>query len=435
MMIRNVHTAPRRPGLLLGTGVLFFILFVAPGASSAPRETQPPELERTWGINLDSSSSFSQTDHADDDPQYTVTAALWLRSLLVLSGGRSVEMIAQGSYTWSDDREYLFNLDILRATGRFPGLLGETSMVRATAGRFHLRDTTGVVLSHTVDGLQLRVSYPLARLRLAAGHTGLLLNPVSDIRMTATDLDESDDDDTFFGPARLLGLAEVVFPELPHRQSLSVALTAQKDLRDADDNETTFDSLYATVALSGPVAGNLYHSLAGTVMAGSAETGSESTSSTGFLAEARLRYYREALAGSRLGANFTWASGDEGGADRFVPISRGTAGTILDLPLEDILRGEIFYSFQPLPGIQPSLTVGWFFLASDDRPQTPEVDPASDGRFLGTEVVGRLVVRPVSDLGFRLTGGAFFPASGSSGVFTSDRKTEYLLKIEISTSL
>ncbi|SIQ89898.1 hypothetical protein SAMN05920897_11783 [Alkalispirochaeta americana] len=429
-------SAPRRPGLALGTGVLLLILSVASGVSSAPRETPSAQLERTWGINLDSSSSFSQADHKEDnDPDHTVTAALWIRSLLVLSRDRSVEMIAQGSYTWSDDREYLFNVDTLRATGRFPGLLGETSMVRATAGRFHLRDTTGLVLSHVADGLQLRVSYPFARLRLAGGYTGLLLNPVSDIRMTETDLTESDDDDTFFGPARLLGVAEITFSDLPRRQSLSAAVTAQKDLRDADDDETTFDSLYATIALSGPLAGNLYHSLSGTVMAGSAEADSTTKSSLGFLAEARLRYYREALAGSRLGANFTWASGDEGGADRFVPITRGTAGTILDLPLEDILRGEIFYSFRPFPGIQPSLTVGWFFLASDERPQTPEVDTDSDGRFLGTEVVGRLVARPVSDLGIQLTGGAFFPASGSSGVFTSDRKTEYLLKIEISTSL
>ena len=63
------------------------------------------------------------------------------------------------------------------------------------------------------------------------------------------------------------------------------------------------------------------------------------------------------------------------------------------------------------------------------------VDPTSDGMYLGTEIEVALVARVFSDLGLSLRTGVFLPGIGGFGVFTSERKPEFLAKVELSTSL
>jgi hypothetical protein len=63
------------------------------------------------------------------------------------------------------------------------------------------------------------------------------------------------------------------------------------------------------------------------------------------------------------------------------------------------------------------------------------VDPNSDGMYLGTEIEASLVARIFSDLGLSLRTGVFLPGTGGFGVFTSEREPEFLVKVEISSSL
>jgi hypothetical protein len=63
------------------------------------------------------------------------------------------------------------------------------------------------------------------------------------------------------------------------------------------------------------------------------------------------------------------------------------------------------------------------------------VDTSSKGMYLGTEIEVSLVARVFSDLGLSLRTGVFLPGTGSFGVFTSERKPEFLAKVELSTSL
>lgn len=398
-------------------------------------------FESTWGTTLDGSGSLSWSEALDDnDPEFAFTAALWSRNLIPLGLDRSIDLSAQGSYTWTDDRPYLFDLDLLRAAGRFPGLLGPTSVVRATAGRFSFRDTTGHVLSHTADGLQARINYPGVRTRVAAGYTGLLLNPVSDIRMTPIDLTESGDDDEFFGPRRAFGLAEVSFPELIGRHTVTVASVGQFDLRDADDDagESTYNSGYFTLALAGPLPGGIYYDLNGTLSLGTIDQDGDTTDTTAILASARLRYFREQWLSSRfsLGALYASGSGDSLGLDldRFVALSRSTAGTVYTQPLENLIRGELSYSLRPIPRVQTGLTWRSYFTADpDDNLATFDVDPDSSGRWIGNEVTLNVGARILSDLGLAVTGGAFFPRTDGNGVFLSDRDPEYLVRVEVSS--
>ncbi len=417
-------SAPVRALFAAALWLLLFLFIAMPVAA----------LESTWGVTIDGSTELSYADHrADNDPAYAATAALWSRSLFPLGIDRSIELTAQGSYTWTDDRPYLFDVDILRAAGRIPGALGPDSVLRFTAGRFRLRDTTGIVLGHTVDGAQVRIGYPSLRVRAAAGYTGLLLNPVSDIRMTFADLADGGDDDEFFGPRRIVGLAEVTLPELYLRQTVTTGLTGQFDLRDAADDETTLNTIYISLAVAGPLLGNVYHTLSGTVMVGKSELDGDSEALTGAMGDARIRYYREDRLSSRIGLGLTWASGNGGDLDRFVPISRSTAGTILTLPVENILRGTVSYSIRPVPRVQTECSLGWYFLAEKkDLHETTGISSDPDGRWLGTEVTGKVSARISSDLGLSITGGVFAPSSGDNGAFTVARGAEYLLRVEVS---
>ena len=397
--------------------------------------TAESEAVATWGVTIDGSADFSYAGHLDEnDPAYALTTALWSRSLFPLGEDRSIELTAQGSYTWSDDRDYLVDVDLLRARGRFPGLFGPDSVVRATAGRFRFRDTTGIVLNHVLDGMQTRVNYPGVRTRFAAAYTGLQLNPVSDIRMTPADLADSGDDDEFFGPRRIVGVAEVSFPEAFLRQTVTAGVTGQFDLRDADDEEVTFNSGYFSLAAAGPVAGNLYHDLSGTAMVGRSDLDGDTDDHVGFLLNGRLRYFREDRLSSRIGAGVTWASGTGDDVDRFIPISRSTAGTIVSVPVENLIRTDLSYSFRPSEKIQVGYNVGWFFTGhEDDLPQSALVDPDADGRWIGTEVVARVSARLTSDLGLAVTGGIFAPSSGENGIYDDAREAEHLLRVELST--
>ena len=414
------------PLFALALGIL--ILATAPPAAA---------FESTWGVTVDGSMGLTYAGHQEDnDPTYALTTALWSRSLFPLTSGGSMELAAQGSYTWTDDRPYLFDLDLLRLSSRHPGLAGDSSVVRTSLGRFPFRDTTGIVLSHLADGAQIRLNYPGVRVRVAGAYTGLLLNPSSDIRMTLADLADGGDDDELLGPARVIALGEIAFPEMIARQTVTAGLSGQYDLRDADDDEATLHTGYLSLGVAGPLVANLYHDLSGTMMLGRSELDDESEDLMGFMADARLRYFRSDLYSTRIGLRFTWASGAGDDLDRFVPISRSTAGTILTLPIENLMRGEFSYSMRPVAPVQVGYTIGWFFIADkEDLPDAVGVNPDPDGRWLGTEVTARVATRITSDLGLVITGGVFAPSSGENGVFTGAREAEYLLRVEVSTGL
>ena len=439
------HRLAGLPGRRTGGVALFMTTVLLVCLLLATPVVQLSAVDGDWGVTLDTEGTARVTNDDWDDPDTTLafTAALWGRLFLsdpATPGSNSYELAAQGSYTWTDDRPYLFDVDQLRLTGRYPGLLGSQSLLEASAGRFRFADPTARVMSHTADGARLRLRFPSYNIRLDAAYTGLQLNPNSDIRMTFADLVDEDDDDEFFGPARVVGIAELAFPGLIGQHSLQLGVTGQYDLRDTKDTETTFNSGYYTVALSGPLVSDIYYNTSATLMQAEEENG-DSEDFLGLLAIARLRYFRESFLFSRATLAGIYASGEQGPFDPFRSISRQSMGTVFSRPLSDLIYGELGYSLRPFSGsdarsssslaggIQTGLTLRSFFAATD-----PGLD-GTDGRWYGNELTLSISSRPFADLGIGLTAGVFLPVTDEDlGVLGKDSDPQYFGKLELSAA-
>jgi hypothetical protein len=429
-----MKTSPRN----IPISVLITCMLVLLGAPAL----QLAAADGDWGLTLDMDTR-SRIDNEDwDEPvgSFAFTSALWGRLFFSdPSTPRSAtyELATQGSYTFTDERPYLFDVDLLRLTGSYPALMGEQSVLEASAGRFRFSDSTGRVISHLADGGRLRLRFPAFNMRLDAAYTGLQLDPNSDIRLTGADF--ADIDDEFFGPARAVGIAEFVFPELLGPHTVRLGVTGQYDLRDAETGEDTYHSGYYTLALEGPVAGGLYYNASGTLMQGTEDTkDGDSVDELGILGIARLRYFRESLLFSRLSLAGIYASADEGEFSPFRSISGASVGTVFSRPVSDLIYAEAGYSLRPFANsgsaaaraVQTALTLRSFFSATE-----PEA-AAADGQWYGNEVTLNIAARLFSDFGLALTGGVFLPMTDEEmGILGKDADPQYLGKLELSAAL
>ena len=401
-----------------------------------------------WGVTLDSDATLRLVnDWAERDTAYVVSSAFWSRYFVPLRGDGGLELAADLSYTWSDDRPYLFDVNTLRSRGTFPAALGAGSQLQATAGRFRFTEPTGAVLNHTADGAELRLSFSRVRLTLASGYTGLQLGPNSDIRVSAADSQDLSDDDEFFGPARAFGMLTLTVPQIFQRHTARVSVVGQRDLRDevhgTDPGEDIYHSGYYSLLLEGPVVPSLFYDVFTTVSTGVLELGDLTENTMGLLVSGRLRLFRPDMSFSRASLRLQYASGPGDTWDTFVPVVRANAGTVLGLPLQNMIVSELRYSLRPfstsrsaaMRNLQTGIAARNFFTATEELPATAGVKLNNAGRWLGNEVVLNLAGRIFVDLGFALTGGVFIPETGSYGVFSGERRTEFYAKAEISSAL
>ena len=354
---------------------------------------------------------------------------------------------AQGSYTFTLDRPYLFDLESLKADWR------PVPILRIEAGRMEMSDFTGLVLSHTLDGLRFTLDLSFSKITGGAGFSGLLLKPVSTILMSRTDSENLLDNDVFFAAPRLVEELDALFPQLFLRQDLRVSVLLQQDLRPAtsliqegEEQETVaglsggkLSTQYFGLGLSGPVVPSLYYDAF--CYLGIGQTLSyvaDSSSGTGFshqyqpilagLGGIGVRYFMEQALYSLVEIRGIIGSGDadssdflEGnttqGSGLFVPISRIADWIAFSPQLGNMLVIEANYSLKPftrsqvatLDKLQTLLKAATFFRPTTGAISDPFLDSASTSLYLGTEAELIARYRPFSDLGLALGLGVFFP--------------------------
>ncbi|TVQ37302.1 MAG: hypothetical protein EA384_12545 [Spirochaetaceae bacterium] len=396
-----------------------------------------------WGVTLDSATTLRHSAELDEQEWgQRVRAALWGELFWQLDRGGRLRLTGEGSYVYTDDRDYLFDIDRLRIASLHPGAITPEAVLAVEAGRFGFKDPSGLVLNHTADGLRAALRLPVVEVELGGAYTGLLLNPSSQIRMTPTDRAEEGDDDEYFGPKRVLGQLNVRFGDLPGRQSVTAGILAQWDLRD-DDQAFTLNSQYYSLAAAGTLAANLFHSTFITLSTLQAETGGESDSGTALLLGTRLRYLREDWLGSRLSAGFNYASGAGDNLDPFVAINDPASGTVFQPRLTNLMTISGGYAVRPwfgnrsqtLSNIEFSTAVRAFLRARDDQPLEGEGLLAGliledSKRYAGSEFEWAIRARLLPDLGAALTTGVFVPGDGAV-----DAEPEFLGRLEVSVSL
>jgi hypothetical protein len=400
-----------------------------------------------WGGSLDNATKVDYVSGASSvDLEQKDKLALWIDFQL----SPSVTLAAAGSYLIGYDTAseppfmpYLFDADYLKAEWTL------RPSWRATAGRFPVSDFTGLLLDHTLDGVQMRWDLPFMSLTANLGSSALLLKPTSRIILSGSDRADLLDTAVHLAAPRLVQAVSAVFPQLFAGQDLTVALLAQEDLRPAarlipegyEDPSYTgraggrLHSVYLGTGLSGPIVSSLYYESFLYFETGSTLSYIEdSASGTGsswqnkpivaFLGGFGVRYYMEKFLGSRLGLRGLFASGDAdnqtflegntvGSSTLFAPISRKDTGLAFNPQLGNLLLVEASYSLKPAEILQAILKIQTFLRPSAGAISETGLDSASAARYLGTQIEGSANFRPLSDLGLALTLGACFPAAAA----------------------
>ncbi len=410
-------------------------------------------VDGDWGATFDNATSI-RNGGTLDDPEWeeVFRTAVWGAVRQDLNGGGTAGLMVQGSYTFTDDRAYLFDLDLLRASGAFPGALGGGSVLELAAGRILFRDATGKILEHVADGVQLGLLWSGVHLRFGAGYTGLLLNPSSDIRISGSDWAEEEDDSDYFGPKRVLLQASLGLPGALWYQYLTIQGLAQFDLRD-DENAETINSQFLGFATTRRLGKAFYLDSDLTLSSGQSSIAEKETFLVSAMYGLGLRYFNERALASRAHLSFQYGSGfiplvlipgfEDYSLEDFTPINQPATGLVFSPRIGNLMYVDFGYSLRPfngsandsLAGIQPMLGVRVYFRSWTSDVLASGIDPDSDSLYLGTEAEVGLSARIFSDLGLSLRTGVFLPGTDGAGAFTSDRKPEFLGKLEISASL
>ena len=408
-------------------------------------------LEEDFGATLDS-SSFLSSGVVDTNAESEYRAAVWGELFQETDQGGSLDLIAQGSYRYTADRPFIFDLDLLRFTGLFSSALGAGTAVELKAGRLNFSDATKLILDQTLDGVQINLLFSGFQIRLAGAYSGLLLNPSSNVRISADDYLEVNDNSVFFGPKRIITQA------LIGSDSFDVQALAQFDMRGNTGTEI-IDTQYLGIAGTPRLSPNFYLPYHLTASYGQSTVGSKTTNLISALAGLGVQFYAEDLAASRAHVQVTYATGftpivlltNSFSFDDFRPISPPTIGLVFSPRLANLLYLDVGYSFRPfvnnpssvLTNIEPLMAARVFF--RDPVPLlisgTPadilvnDLNPNSTALYLGTEIEAGVVARLFSDLGLSVRGAVFLPSTGGSAAFTSNRGIGYAVKIDVSAAL
>lgn len=432
MMMRPIYTA------------LAFLLLIAPAVA----------VDFDWGGAVSNTTGYESAGDEDLSQENKVT--LWASGMQEFDRA-TLSLVGQGSYIYTDERSFLIDLELLRFKGEFPGMLGASSVVETSIGRFPFSDPTGYILSHTADGATVRFLFPRFRVQFDGGYTGLLLNPSSDIRISSIDFSEEfDEEDNFFGPKRLFTQGEIAFLDLGRLQELVFYGLAQFDLREDDGAAELIDSQYWGTLLSYRFGKNLYHDSFLTIGTSQLK-GAEDSEALSLLTGFSSRYLREDWLDSRFVLRGVVATPNipvEDLEDINVsfniaqprPMNSPAFGKVVDPNLDGLLFAGLDYSLRPflkgdselMSRIQPSLGARVYF-----RPvltvsgQTfkwtgawAQTNPDSDAWYLGAEYDAGVVWRIFSDLSAGMSGAVFVPGSA----WTDEAENEFTLRFEMSAS-
>ena len=350
------------------------------------------------------------------------------------------------------------DLESLVLSGNLSRPEGVFQRVGLRLGRFIMSDSSRMVFSHPLDGFSASLQGNQFGLGLFAGYGGLLNKSSSKLHLTPSDEVDKLNDGNFFAPPRLVaGLTSRMANE-DSSLSYSTDLVYHLDLRNLVSPERLIPE--GALAATGEQDGGLY-STVHLVYQFSASFGSQihadliGIAQTGqSMIKTTEHSYATVLAGAvigsltvfpgsfqRLALSGGWSSGDgeyrsswAEGSDvleaqdythLFKSLSSPPLGMVFKPQLGNLAWADIQWSGRPfgasgqamLSELQASLR-GLGFLRTRRGPVSdPRALAGTANPYLGSEINLGLSFRPLSDLGFGISGGWFIPAVFAGGAF------------------
>ncbi len=408
--------------------------------------------------------------------------------------------------------QFYINPDYVKLDGLWDNLDYGPSILATSIGRFATADFSTKVFSQSLDGMIWNFNYPAFELTIAAGSTALffsetgnMLTTSKPVVMSRTDASELENSAGLFeylsdkaaadaagksvlGSPRAVEIVTLTVPQIIAKQSITLSLVAQEDLRpmldvlqsysnpdyvssliqegETDQDLTrggAVDTQYIGAGVSGPSIPGLYHNVYYYFGTGRALTYAENIySETGFayqydmiishMAGLSVDYYMPWLFNSKAGIGATFGTGDadadsiyEGNKaenyTQFTPITGGGGGMIFSPGLSNIFTANANYSIKPLEwmdlpfisSMQVTAAAMPFFRIVDGPIAISGLSDDFDGNYLGSEIDLSVNMRPFSDLGVAVMGGYFLPnAVAFAG---SDMENpSFMVKLNVSMS-
>ncbi|MFQ3620473.1 MAG: hypothetical protein SNJ78_05960 [Spirochaetales bacterium] len=300
-------------------------------------------------------------------------------------------------------------------------------------GRFVLADFSNFVLDHRVDGLSFTWLFPFTKIELSIGYLGWQPKEISDITLSKSDSLDKEDGDVYFAPPRLLELATLIFPRLLGSHDLITSFLFQQDLRtDAPSRPPANQDRVHTNYLGLGTSGKLWERLRLNTFA-YLSVGFVGVSSRLFagMYGGSLEWQGSDKYRKELGLKFVSSSGD----DRlnsltsiyslketgiFLPVSGREIGIAFSPLLTNITFFQARYSWYPLSSLKGEVSTFLFFRTNGGAISESGIDAQDNSDvFLGPELDLSIQWKPYSDVTLRTAFGAFFPATGSLGAFSS----------------
>ncbi len=341
-----------------------------------------------YGVVIDSRGSVTFQEGADTEFTPREKASIWAENswesgdmLYTLSGNLYV--------LYNEDEELVIEPDLLKLAVKQADFLGSGAVLDADIGRFRFTDSTRMALNHVADGVRGRFDFGGYSVTAGLGFTGLQTKPEANISISAADSADENDDDVYFAPNRMISQLKLAAPAIDKGQLFTMEFLLQKDLR----GENELDSLHTVIAAEGRITDALFYD------ASAVNAMDTTSSSSGILLKSGLYYTLEDILYSRISGGVLW------GSARYFSLSAPTIGTVFSPGLSNTSRISLDYSMRPWAEKMSPLLRNLQFVLGGNR-------FAASGEYLGTELVGKILMKPASDFGAGLTMGTYLPDDG-----------------------
>jgi len=283
-----------------------------------------------FGGSLDTSFLIFDENKIPSKDSYMAlseTASLWIRH----NFSNWISFSMEGNYSASYDFKKFsqnLNLDFLKLKMNFaPSSVAE---IGVDLGRFHVSDSTSLVLNGLIDGAQVKILLPEVDFSLFGGYTGLL--NAKSVSIVNSTVEKTQDSLYGFAPKYLLGGISLFATNYYGNHSVGCDFST---FIPVDSRETRTSSFYVGFDATGPVFSSLYYDVSAILSLFAGEN-----VNTGFLVDGLISYYAPFLS-SVVSLNATYAT------DSFCPFSNSSVvmGGVRDL--SGLLKLGLVSSIKP----------------------------------------------------------------------------------------
>jgi len=368
-----------------------------------------PLSAHDFGLILNQNIGFEGTGN-DTGSDYE--AALIPRFSMLIDDYGDLFLSASLKVSYSNE-EWSFIPELLR--NEFSWAFGDTDL---RVGRMIFSDPMGIAAAGLFDGIRISHHTMLGTFGGGLWYTGLLYKNRANISMTAGDaesmseeLDWSDFSNTYFASRRLMAALYWEHPSVAELFRLNVAFICQIDL---NGRTNSYHNQYL-IAHASLLHQDFIFELGGALETAQSVNGGSTDFYFGLAGGIGIHWLPPAPFHNMLSFTGLFTSGRAGSGSRsvFTPITTVSQGEILQGKISGLSILSLAYTARIYRTFSVALSASYFIRSDSETFMAyPLNGQPSDSYFLGTELFGRFIWNPVSDMSLNLGAGVFLPSMG-----------------------